>query len=403
MSAPPPAGDAHGNATIVVASDHRALLQHLSDLATRRHLKLVQPAALSSLVATCAEAAPVLIVLDASLDSPVMWTALGHLKQDSRTRHIAVHVLCHPSQKQRALRLGAASYTLLPLESTEVLVETVGLRLDRLTQPQRYVLVVEDDDTQRGAILDLIGNGDIKARGAATAAQALEVLTSTRIDCVVLDLGLPDMDGTALIGQLNERLGEQCPPIIVYTARMLPREQELELMRNAQALIVKGAHSPERLIDELTLLLSRWPSRLSPATRALIDRSRQHDPVLAGHKILVVDDDVRNIFAISAALETYGATVVHAESGLDGIAVLQGQPDVSLALMDVMMPNIDGLETIRRIRALPEFAELPIIAVTAKAMPGDRDNCLAAGASDYLSKPVDMDHLRAMIRVWLAR
>jgi CheY-like chemotaxis protein len=174
-------------------------------------------------------------------------------------------------------------------------------------------------------------------------------------------------------------------------------------MRNAQALIIKGAHSPERLIDELTLLLSRWPSRLSQATRALIDRSRQHDPVLAGHKILVVDDDVRNIFAISAALETYGATVVHAESGLDGIAVLQGQPDVSLALMDVMMPNIDGLETIRRIRALPEFAELPIIAVTAKAMPGDRDNCLAAGASDYLSKPVDMDHLRAMIRVWLAR
>ena len=388
---------------LVIATRQQPLVGALGSLAALRKLSLVHVPQGESLLHQCVAHAPALVVLDLSEDAATSWTAMSQLKQDARTRHIGVHVLCHLEQKQRALRLGAASCTLLPLESIQSLQDTVNDRLDRLTQPQRNVLVVEDDTNQRNAILDLIGNGDIRATGVGSAAEALQAMDDTRIDCLVMDLGLPDMDGGKLMQQLNDRLGTQCPPIIVYTARHMERDEEMALMKNAQALIVKGASSPERLIDELTLLLSRWPSKISPATRALIDRSRQYDPVLAGRKILVVDDDVRNIFAISAALEVYGAVVHHAEGGLEGIAALQAQPDIEVVLMDVMMPNVDGLEATRRIRAIPEFASLPIIAVTAKAMPGDRDTCIEAGASDYLSKPVDMDHLRAMIRVWLAR
>jgi signal transduction histidine kinase/CheY-like chemotaxis protein len=388
---------------LVVVTRQQTLVSALASLAALRELSPVHVPQPDALLQQCVTHAPALVVLDLSEDDAPSWTAMSQLKQDARTRHIGVHALCHLEHKQRALRLGAASCSLLPLESVQALQDTVNDRLDRLTQPQRNVLVVEDDATQRAAILDLIGNGDIKARGVGTGAEAFKAVEGERIDCMVIDLGLPDMDGGALMQQLADKLGKQCPPIIVYTARHMEREEEMALMKNAQALIVKGASSPERLVDELTLLLSRWPSKISPATRALIDKSRQHDPVLAGRKVLVVDDDVRNIFAISAALEVYGAVVHHAEGGLEGIAALQAHPDTALVLMDVMMPNVDGLETTRRIRAIPEFASLPIIAVTAKAMPGDRDTCLEAGASDYLSKPVDMDHLRAMIRVWLAR
>jgi signal transduction histidine kinase/CheY-like chemotaxis protein/HAMP domain-containing protein len=388
---------------LVVATRQQTLVSALASLAALRELSPVHVPHPDALLQQCVTHAPALVVLDLSDDDAPSWTAMSQLKQDARTRHIGVHALCHLEHKQRALRLGAASCSLLPLESVQALQDTINDRLDRLTQPQRNVLVVEDDATQRAAILDLIGNGDIKAKGVGTGAEALQAMSGDRVDCVVIDLGLPDMDGGALMQQLADKLGNLCPPIIIYTARHMEREEELSLMKNAQALIVKGASSPERLIDELTLLLSRWPSKISPATRALIDKSRQHDPVLAGRKVLVVDDDVRNIFAISAALEVYGAVVHHAEGGLEGIAALQAQPDTALVLMDVMMPNVDGLETTRRIRAIPEFEALPIIAVTAKAMPGDRDTCLEAGASDYLSKPVDMDHLRAMIRVWLAR
>jgi hypothetical protein len=388
---------------LVVVTRQQTLVSALASLAALRELSPVHVSQPDALLQQCVTHAPALVVLDLSDDDAPSWTAMSQLKQDARTRHIGVHALCHLEHKQRALRLGAASCSLLPLESLQALQDTVNDRLDRLTQPQRNVLVVEDDATQRAAILDLIGNGDIKAKGVGTGAEAFKAVAGERVDCMVIDLGLPDMDGGALMQQLADKLGQQCPPIIVYTARHMEREEEIALMKNAQALIVKGASSPERLVDELTLLLSRWPSKISPATRALIDKSRQHDPVLAGRKVLVIDDDVRNIFAISAALEVYGAVVHHAEGGLEGIAALRAHPDTALVLMDVMMPNVDGLETTRLIRAIPEFSALPIIAVTAKAMPGDRDTCLEAGASDYLSKPVDMDHLRAMIRVWLAR
>lgn len=387
---------------VLIVTDSQPLTERIAATLAGRQATWHQAATSADLVAACVQHTPLLIVFDASEDLPERWTALGHLKQDARTRHVSVHVVCPHANRLRALRLGAASCTLVPLAAESALGLDISRRLDRLVLPQKNVLVVEDDPKQMRGLLDLIGNGDVKASGVGTAAQALEVITTQPVDCVVLDLGLPDMDGVDLIDTLNLRLGSGCPPVIVYSAREVSREEEISLMRHARALIVKGASSPERLVDELALLLSRVPSRLSPATRQLLDRSKREDPVLAGRRVLVVDDDIRNIFAISAALETYGAIVLHAESGLDGIAMLQSNPDTDVVLMDVMMPTIDGLEAIRRIRTLAEFSSLPIIAVTAKAMPGDREACLSAGASDYLSKPVDLDRLRAMIRVWLS-
>ena len=387
--------------TLMVVSDNEALVLSLSDMLKDYPIELVRIPEFAQVMAACEAHPPLLVVLDGTVNRGEMWMAMGHLKQDHKTRHVSIHVMCDEDQRERSLRLGATSYTLLPTESIETLTTTLRSRLARLTQWQRNVLVVEDDPAQLAAVLDLIGNGDIHAQGVATAAEALEAIATTPVDCVVIDLGLPDMDGGALIDELNQRLGRASPPVIVYTGRSMPRAEELSLMKKSQALIIKGVGSPERLIDELSLLMSRQPSRLSPSARQLIDRSRGEDPVLAGQKILVVDDDVRNIFAISAALETYGAHVIHAESGLAGIEMLHEHPDTHVVLMDVMMPTIDGLETIRRIRKLPQFAMLPIIAVTAKAMPGDRAACLEAGASDYLAKPVDMDRLRAMLRVWL--
>ncbi|RZL03627.1 MAG: response regulator [Rubrivivax sp.] len=389
------------HSTLMVVSHNESLVSGLSSMLEEYPIELVRVTDFNQVMAACEAHPPLLVVLDGTTHQNDMWMAMGHLKQDLKTRHVSIHVICDEDQRERALRLGATSYTLLPTESIETLTLTLRSRLARLSQWQRNVLVVEDDPVQLAAVLDLIGNGDIHAKGVSTAAEALEAIAAVPVDCVVIDLGLPDMDGGALIDALNQRLGRASPPVIVYTGRSMPRAEELALMKKSQALIIKGVGSPERLIDELSLLMSRQPSRISPSARQLIDRSRSEDPVLAGQHILVVDDDVRNIFAISAALETYGAHVIHAESGLEGIEMLQKHPDTHVVLMDVMMPNIDGLETIRRIRKLPQFAMLPIIAVTAKAMPGDRATCLEAGASDYLAKPVDMDRLRAMLRVWL--
>ena len=398
-ASPRPPSANHG--TLMVVSQNEALFASLASMLNGHPIELVRVPEFNQVMPACEAQPPLMVVLDGSGDQNDMWMAMGHLKQDLKTRHVSIHVMCDEAQRERALRLGATSYTLLPTESIETLTTTLKSRLARLSQWQRNVLVVEDDPVQLAAVLDLIGNGDIHAKGVSTAAEALAAIADAPVDCVVIDLGLPDMDGGALIDALIQRLGRASPPVIVYTGRAMTRSEEIALMKKSQALIIKGVGSPERLIDELSLLMSRQPSRMSPSARQLIDRSRSEDPVLAGQNILVVDDDVRNIFAISAALETYGAQVIHAESGLAGIEMLHQHPDTHVVLMDVMMPTIDGLETIRRIRKLPQFAMLPIIAVTAKAMPGDRATCLEAGASDYLAKPVDMDRLRAMLRVWL--
>jgi hypothetical protein len=341
------------------------------------------------------------ILLDIRL--PVMdgWTVLDRLKHDPTTRHIPVHIISAEEGRQRGLQLGAIAYLQKPATS-EALNQALTDIKRFLARRVKNLLVVEDDETQRHSIVELIGNSDVFTTAVGTGAEALAALKAEHFDCVVLDLGLPDMTGFELIEQIKQETGSDLP-IIVYTGKELTRAQETELKRIAETIIIKDVRSPERLLDETALFLHRVQASLPEPKRQMLDALHQTDTVLAGKKVLLVDDDMRNIFALTSMLERHQMQVMYAENGSDGIAVLQNTPDFDVVLMDVMMPEMDGYETMRVIRQVSQFKSLPIIALTAKAMKGDREKCIEAGASDYITKPVDTEQLLSLLRVWLYR
>jgi CheY-like chemotaxis protein len=327
---------------------------------------------------------------------------LDLLKHDPATRHIPVHVISVDEARDRMLRAGAVSFLQKPV-TKDALEGALARTVEFVQRPMKNLLIVEDDDVQRHALMDLIGEGDVSTVGVGTAQAALEQVRTMSFDCIVVDLVLPDQSGADLIRAIHLELGSAAPPVIVYTAKALTRQEETELRRLSEAIVLKDAHSPERLLDETALFLHRVQSKLPEPKRKLIEQVQRDDPTLSDRKVLVIDDDVRNIFAITTALESYRMQVVYAESGRAGIELLEAQSDINAILMDVMMPEMDGFETTQRIRRDERFKHLPIIMVTAKAMKGDREKCLAAGASDYITKPVDMDQLRSLLRVWLYR
>jgi CheY-like chemotaxis protein len=264
-------------------------------------------------------------------------------------------------------------------------------------------LIIEDDAREREALNELIGGDGLAITAVGTAREALAALESDSYQCVVLDLGLPDMPGLALLNTIKGNPSFRKLPIIVYTGRDLSQREQTELQRLAEAIIVKDVRSPERLLFETSLHMHRDSARLSEQQRQLLADIDRDGLKLNGAKILVVDDDVRNIFAMTSALESHGATVIYAENGRDGLSLLDKNPDVRAVLMDIMMPEMDGYEVMRRIREQPNHRALPVIAVTAKAMRTDREKCIQAGASDYIAKPVDVEHLLSLLRVWVAR
>jgi CheY-like chemotaxis protein len=253
------------------------------------------------------------------------------------------------------------------------------------------------------SIVELIGNGDVVTTAVETGEEALNALKKEPFDCMVLDLKLPDMTGFELIEKIQKELGRADLPIIIYTGKELTAKEETQLRKVADAIIVKEASSPERLLAETALFLHRVEANLPEPKRRILEQLHRRDPVLAGRKVLIVDDDVRNIFALTSALESHNMEVVHAENGQEGIDMLKERPDIEVVLMDIMMPGMDGYEAIAAIRQMAEFRQLPIIALTAKAMKADRDRCIEAGASDYISKPLDIDQLLSLLRVWLYR
>ncbi|MBW4470460.1 MAG: response regulator [Stenomitos rutilans HA7619-LM2] len=345
---------------------------------------------------------PDAIMLDLRLPDMDGWAVLDRLKRDPDTRHIPVHIVSADDEQQRSLQLGAIAYLQKPISPealTQALVDIKGF----VERQVKNLLVVEDDPVQAQSIRELIGNGDVFTSIVGTGAEALAALQSQLFDCVVLDLGLPDMTGFDLIEQIKQQPAFTRLPIIVYTGRELTPSQETQLRRLAETIIVKDVRSPERLLDETALFLHRVQANLPEGKRQMLEQLHQSDPVLAHKKVLIVDDDVRNIFALTSLLERYQMQVSYAENGVDGIAALQKHPDIDLVLMDVMMPELDGYETTQAIRQVESFRSLPIIALTAKAMQGDREKCLQAGASDYITKPVDAEQLLSLMRVWLYR
>jgi CheY-like chemotaxis protein/signal transduction histidine kinase len=345
---------------------------------------------------------PDAILLDMRLPDHSGLTVLQRLKEMPSTRHIPVHVISVEDRQEAALQMGAIGYAVKPTTREEL--KDVFARLEaKLTQKVKRVLLVEDDALQRDSIARLIGDDDVEITAVGFAQDALELLRDNAYDCMIIDLKLPDMLGNDLLKRMST--DEICafPPVIVYTGRNLTRDEETELLKYSRTIIIKGARSPERLLDEVTLFLHKVESQLSNERQKMLKTARSRDRVFEGRKILVVDDDVRNIFALTSALEHKGAIVEVGRNGLEAIEKLNTVDDIDLVLMDVMMPEMDGYEATAEIRKDPRWRKLPIIAVTAKAMKDDQDRCMQAGSNDYLAKPIDLDRLFSLIRVWLPK
>ncbi|QZP31804.1 response regulator [Pseudomonas sp. DR48] len=345
---------------------------------------------------------PDAILLDMRLPDHSGLTVLQRLKEHAATRHIPVHVISVEDRVEAAMHMGAIGYAVKPTTREEL--KDVFARLEaKLTQKVKRVLLVEDDDLQRDSIARLIGDEDIEITAVGLAQDALEQLRTTNFDCMIIDLKLPDMLGNDLLKRMSTEDICSFPPVIVYTGRNLTRDEETELRKYSRSIIIKGARSPERLLDEVTLFLHKVESKLSHERQRMLKTARSRDKVFEGRKILLVDDDVRNIFALTSALEHKGAVVVIGRNGREAIERLNEVEDIDLVLMDVMMPEMDGYEATIEIRKDPRWRKLPIIAVTAKAMKDDQERCLQAGSNDYLAKPIDLDRLFSLIRVWLPK
>ena len=362
------------------------------------------------LVATCADEGlelarqyrPDAILLDMRLPDGSGLGVLQSLKDDALTRHIPVHVVSVEDQSEAALHLGAVGYALKPT-SRDQLKDVFGKLEAKLNQQVKRVLLVEDDPLQRDSVARLISDEDIEITAVALAGEALERLRDTVFDCMIIDLKLPDMLGNELLRRMAEEDICSFPPVIVYTGRNLTRDEEAELLKYSRSIIIKGARSPERLLDEVTLFLHKVEAELSSEHQRMLKTARSRDKLFEGRRLLLVDDDVRNIFALSSALEQKGATVEVARNGHEALAKLREHEDIDLVLMDVMMPEMDGYEATRQIRLEPRWKNLPIIAVTAKAMKDDQERCREVGANDYLAKPIDLDRLFSLIRVWMPK
>jgi HAMP domain-containing protein/CheY-like chemotaxis protein len=391
-----------GDRVLLIIEDDEAFARILLDLARERRFRGVVSLRGQPVIQLAREIKPDAITLDLNLPDIDGWALLDRLKHDPDTRHIPVHIISVSEERQRGLRQGAFAYLEKPV-TRETLADSFARMEAFIERKAKSLLVVEDNETERQSIIELIGNGDVNAVGVSTGREALEAMRAQRFDCVVLDLMLPDITGFEVLTEMQRDESLREIPVIVYTGKDLTKREETELKKMSEAIIIKGVKSPDRLLDETALFLHRVEKDLPEEKRKTLEQLHRITPELAGKKVLIVDDDVRNIFALTSALERQQMEVFYAENGRDGIELLKKTPGISAVLMDIMMPEMDGYEAMRIIRGIQKFRKLPIIALTAKAMKGDREKCIEAGASDYIPKPVDVDQLLSLLRVWLYR
>ncbi|MGF6240503.1 signal transduction histidine kinase/DNA-binding response OmpR family regulator/CHASE3 domain sensor protein [Paraburkholderia sp. GAS38] len=391
---------ARGSRLILAIEDDIPFAEILRDLAHELDFDFLHATDAASGVALVRDMRPAAVLLDVGLPDRSGLTVLEWLKNDPLTRHIPIHIVSATDHADKALHLGAIGYTLKPTARSTL--EAAIRRLEtRLQQRLKRVLVIEDDAAMRESIRALLQSANTEIVAVATLASAFDELAASSFDCVVTDLALPDGTGYDLLERLALDAAHLALPVIVYTGRMLSSEEEHRLRRYSKSIIIKGAKSPERLLDEVTLFLHSVESSLAPEQQRMLRTVRQRDNAFEGRNILLAEDDVRNIFALSHVIEPLGAKLQIARNGREALELLETQPEVDLVLMDIMMPEMDGLTAMAEIRRNPRFAHLPIIALTAKAMANDRVRCLEAGADDYISKPIDVDKLVSLCRVWL--
>jgi CheY-like chemotaxis protein len=345
---------------------------------------------------------PTAVSLDVFLPDMLGWTVLNQLKRNPDTRHIPVQLLTVEDERQYGLERGAFSFV-TKTTSSEDIADALS-RIKEFSQPRRRrLLVVEDNKAEQLSIRELLGHDDIEIVNAGSGEEALTALRDQPCDCVVLDLRLPDMSGFEVLERMRADQSLSDVPVVVFTGRELSAEEDAQLHTMARSIVVKGVESPERLLDETALFLHRVITDLPAEKQQLLERLNSSDEDLVGRTVLLVDDDARNIFALSSVLERRGMKVLTATTGNEAIALLEETPSLAIVLMDIMMPEMDGYQTMEKIRQNKAYRRLPIIALTAKAMKGDREKCLEAGASDYLAKPVNTEQLLSALRMWLHR
>lgn len=387
---------------VLVIEDDPGFAAILRDLARELGFQCVVAGGAEAGLRLARERAPVAVILDIGLPDHSGLAVLELLKRDPATRHVPIHVISVHDYQQVAREMGAVGYMLKPVKREQLVAAFEALE-KHLSRRARSVLVVEDDAVQRDAIVGLLSTEGVTLIGVGDADAALAQLRSDSFDCVVLDLMLPGISGFDLLERIGRDSAYSSPPVIVYTARMLTQDEERRLRQVSRSIIVKGARSPERLLEEVTLFLHQVEAELPEDKQRLLKLARSREAVFEGRRILLVEDDVRNVFALTSLLEPKGAAVDIARNGREAIERLRAGPAVDLVLMDVMMPVMDGLAATREIRKHDHWKALPIIALTAKAMPDDRHDCVAAGANDYIAKPVDPEKLLSLIRVWMPR
>ena len=391
-----------GDSILLIVEDDPHYARIMVDLAREKGFRVLVAMRGIDALDLAKQYQPTAVSLDVFLPDMLGWTVLSQLKQNPLTRHIPVQIITLDEDRQHGLARGAFSFVTKPTSPAGV--EAALTRIKEYAKPRRKrLLVVEDDRAEQMSIAELLGHDDIEIVPAGTGSEALTVLRQDPCDCVVLDLRLPDMSGFEVLEELRADANLSDVPVVVFTGRELSAEEDAQLHTMARSIVVKGVESPERLLDETALFLHRIVTDLPAEKQRMLERLNSSDEDLVGRTVLLVDDDARNIFALSSVLERRGMHVLTATTGKEAIALAESTPDLAIVLMDIMMPEMDGYQTMQVIRQKPDFRRLPIIALTAKAMKGDREKCLEAGASDYLAKPVNTEQLLSALRMWLHR
>ncbi|SHN00345.1 Signal transduction histidine kinase [Flavobacterium xinjiangense] len=387
---------------VLIIEDDRNFAAILLNQAHKKGFKCLSAATGEDGLLLTSKYKPNAIILDMGLPGIKGRQVLHELKANPAIRHIPVHIISANDRTLEPIREGAVEYLMKPIAKNEL--EEAFNRIENFVNRKiKNLMIIEDNENSRKAIKILIGNGDVKCLEAGSGKEALELYEQNNIDCIILDIGLPDISGFELIHKLEEIKGHNMPPIIIYTGKELTKEENNLLQKYAESIIIKGIKSEERLLDETALFLHRTISNLPKSKQIIINNLYDKEAIFHSKKILLVDDDMRNVFALSKILQERGMDVIKAENGKTALDMLEKNPDIDLVLMDIMMPEMDGYEAMKRIRAQIKFRSLPVIALTAKAMKDDKQKCIDAGANDYITKPIDVERLLSLMRVWLSK